>query len=313
MTAEASAVPGAAAVPQGGLELDVSPEAAAAGAPLAQQRQSFFGHLSPGVFGHSLFGGRDPFCEFSPEPFRLGGIHSAISRSFNRVLATMERMEESIEELVGLRHHPEALTTELLEAERQQREEQPMGAYSIQTATMRTFLGLDGRLHTEQFASSDVGHRDHDIRETHQAYSNSATRIQRRALEQQLEGRGRKTVREVGRDGKELTKEMYLGMEEKDRAAFDEAFQKKAVHLPAHRLFEAGQLAGFGASCPPALQGAAAWSALTAPRSSADDAAKAALYREDSLLDRQDLNPCLRAAAEGAEIRRSLLREAEAV
>lgn len=178
----------------------------------------------------SLFGGRDPFKEFSPDPFSRGGIHSALSSGFGRAMEEMSSLAQE----VGMPQMPFP----------QVRLPEPRGSYSIQTAAMSAFPGPDGRMHTEQFASSDVGHKEHDIRETHQAYSNSATGEEKRALEQHLGSRAWKSTRAQTGTQPELSTEMFLGMEKEKREEFDKDFAAKAHHLPEHRPIPSGLLRG---------------------------------------------------------------------
>jgi hypothetical protein len=195
-----------------------------------------------------LFHGHDPFKEFSPDPFARGGIHSSLRSGFGRVMEEMER--DLLGGALGMRPMFPSTAGEM---------SAPRGTYSIQTATMSSFMGPDGKMHTEQFASSDVGHREQDIRETHQAYHNSATGVSKMALEQHLGVRARKKVREVGKAGEEQNTELFRGLEEAGREEFDKAFTEKASSLPEHRRFDTGILGGLGSAFEP-LKGLASWS-----------------------------------------------------
>merc|ERR1740127_446115 len=73
------------------------------------------------------------------------------------------------------------------------------GNYSCQTMVFSSTMGRDGQMHTEQFASSGVGDYNGQMQEVQQAYSNSSTGMDKMSLEQQLQGRGRKMVKEHNR------------------------------------------------------------------------------------------------------------------
>lgn len=200
-----------------------------------------------------LFRGHDPFAEFSPDPFSGGGSHRLFGNRFGRV---MQRLENLSEEILGVRPVlPPQEAASIPGAAR----------YSVQTASMSSFVGADGRIHTEQFASSDVGDRGHEIRETHQAYANSDTGEQKRALEQHLGPRGMKTVKSRGSaDATEKSTEMYLGMENTaaSREAFSTDFSSKAEHLPQHQSFSSSFFSGFGTDAGQGLSplpGAGGW------------------------------------------------------
>eukprot|EP00930_Biecheleria_cincta_P066652 TRINITY_DN5286_c0_g1_i1.p1 TRINITY_DN5286_c0_g1~~TRINITY_DN5286_c0_g1_i1.p1 ORF type:complete len:267 (-),score=65.86 TRINITY_DN5286_c0_g1_i1:187-921(-) len=217
----------------------------------AQPEQPGEALAMPGTVGpsltHQLFRGHDPFAEFSADPFSSGGSHRIFGGGFGRV---MQRLENLSEEILGVRP--------VLPPQ-----EPGAARYSVQTASMSAFVGEDGQVHTEQFASSDVGDRDHDIRETHQAYSNSATGEQKRALEQHLGPRGVKTVKKRGgHDAVEESTEMFLGMENTTEArdVFTKDFSSKAQHLPEHQSFRGNFFSGFGAAeAGLQLPGAGSW------------------------------------------------------
>eukprot|EP00930_Biecheleria_cincta_P006682 TRINITY_DN10773_c0_g1_i1.p1 TRINITY_DN10773_c0_g1~~TRINITY_DN10773_c0_g1_i1.p1 ORF type:complete len:251 (-),score=58.86 TRINITY_DN10773_c0_g1_i1:105-857(-) len=205
--------------------------------------------MAPMPLTQRLFRGHDPFAEFSPDPFSGGGSHRLFGGSFGRIA---QRLENLSEEILGVRPMlPPQEAASIPGASR----------YSVQTASMSSFLGSDGQMHTEQFASSDVGDRGHDIRETHQAYANSATGEQKRALEQHMGKHGMKTVKwRSGQQAAEESNEMVLGMENsaEAREAFRKDFAGKAEHLPEHKPFTGRFFAGFGAG-DARLPGAAGW------------------------------------------------------
>ncbi|CAE8619254.1 unnamed protein product [Polarella glacialis] len=201
-----------------------------------------------------FFHGHDPFAEFSPDPFSAGGTHRAFGSGFGSGFGrVMQGLENLSEELLGVRPtFPHRVTL-------------PGAAhFSVQTATMSSFADENGQTNTEQFASSDVGHRGHNIRETHQAYSNSATGVNKCALEQHLGHQAVKKVKKRDKDAREETSEIVLGMEDtvESKGSFKKDFEAKAQHLPEHQTFS-GDFPGFsglpgGLRMPP-LPGAGGW------------------------------------------------------
>jgi len=120
------------------------------------------------------------------------------------------------------------------------------GQYACQSFAMCSRTGPDGKVHTERFANSEVGHRGHRIREAQQAYSNSTSGVDKMALERQLGDQGRKVVRERNRHTmEERSTEMLKGLEESHRESFDRSFQEQARHLPQHPRLQPQSL-GFG-------------------------------------------------------------------
>eukprot|EP00931_Biecheleriopsis_adriatica_P026499 TRINITY_DN16130_c0_g1_i1.p1 TRINITY_DN16130_c0_g1~~TRINITY_DN16130_c0_g1_i1.p1 ORF type:complete len:245 (-),score=60.38 TRINITY_DN16130_c0_g1_i1:14-748(-) len=193
-----------------------------------------------------LFRGHDLFSEFSPDPFRSGGSHRLFGSSFSRVMQRLEGLSESILGTCPMLPQSETI---------------PGAArYSVQSASMSSWLGDDGQIHTEQFASSDVGDRGHDIRETHQAYSNTCTGEQKRALEQHLGQRGVKSVKQrAGPSAAEESRDMFLGLESaEEREEFKQDFASKAKHLPDHQSFTGRFFQDFGAGSSQ-LPGAGGW------------------------------------------------------
>mmetsp|Transcript_24058 Transcript_24058/g.55796 ORF Transcript_24058/g.55796 Transcript_24058/m.55796 type:complete len:276 (-) Transcript_24058:109-936(-) len=114
------------------------------------------------------------------------------------------------------------------------------GSFSCQTFSFSSHTGADGQVHTEQYSSSAVGDRSRNMHEVQQMYSNSRTGQDKMSLERQLEGRGRKTVKERTRDtGEERQTDMFKGMSENDAADFDQDWQRRAVPaLPQHQGFQ---------------------------------------------------------------------------
>ncbi|CAE7261166.1 unnamed protein product [Symbiodinium pilosum] len=111
------------------------------------------------------------------------------------------------------------------------------GSFSSQTFSFSSHMGADGQVHTEQFASSAVGDRSQNMHEVQQAYSNSRTGQDKMSLERQLDGRGRKMVKERTRGtGEERQTDMFKGMSENDAADFDQDWLRRAVPaLPQHQ------------------------------------------------------------------------------
>lgn len=110
------------------------------------------------------------------------------------------------------------------------------GSYSCQTFMFSSGAGADGKLRTERFASSAVGDYNGQMREVQQAYSNSSTGVDKMSMERQLEGRGRKMVKERSSiTGEERTTDMLKGMTEDQSADFDQQWKQQAVpRLPQH-------------------------------------------------------------------------------
>jgi len=110
------------------------------------------------------------------------------------------------------------------------------GAYSVQTMILASSMGEDGRMHTEKFASTAVGVANRHIQEVQQAYSNSSSGIDKMSLEQQLNGRGRKVVKEFSHvSGEERSTDMYKGMTEERSPEFERQWRSDAVpYLPPH-------------------------------------------------------------------------------
>merc|ERR1719359_1858871 len=106
-------------------------------------------------------------------------------------------------------------------------------------------MGPDGKMHTERFASSDIGNRDKNIREAQQRYSNSTTGKEKMGLERQLGDRARKMVKERDRHTmEERSTEMYRGMDESRAGAFDRDFGSMAHRMPSHPRFDGRMLQG---------------------------------------------------------------------
>eukprot|EP00931_Biecheleriopsis_adriatica_P080017 TRINITY_DN53377_c0_g1_i1.p1 TRINITY_DN53377_c0_g1~~TRINITY_DN53377_c0_g1_i1.p1 ORF type:complete len:265 (+),score=55.27 TRINITY_DN53377_c0_g1_i1:91-885(+) len=118
------------------------------------------------------------------------------------------------------------------------------GSFSCQTFSFSSVTGPDGQVHTEKYSSSAVGDRSRNMHEVQQAYSNSRTGVDKMSLERQLEGRGRKMVKERQRDsGEERQTEMFRGMTEDDARDFDDHWRQRAApSLPQHQLMGGGRM-----------------------------------------------------------------------
>merc|ERR1719226_454826 len=68
------------------------------------------------------------------------------------------------------------------------------GGYSCQTMMVSSRMGPDGQMKSERYQSSTVG--DGRTREVKQAYSNDHSGLDKMSLERQMDGRGRKMVKE---------------------------------------------------------------------------------------------------------------------
>ncbi|CAK0868471.1 unnamed protein product [Prorocentrum cordatum] len=133
------------------------------------------------------------------------------------------------------------------------------GQYACQSFAMCSRMGPDGKQHVEKYSSSDVGNTQHGIRESQQAYSNSSTGVDKMALERQLGDQGRKVVRERNRHtADERSTELFRGMDESGKDAFDSRFAAHRGHLPAHGALPAAGLPGAGARALPGHPGRAA-------------------------------------------------------
>eukprot|EP00933_Yihiella_yeosuensis_P032194 TRINITY_DN25787_c1_g1_i2.p1 TRINITY_DN25787_c1_g1~~TRINITY_DN25787_c1_g1_i2.p1 ORF type:complete len:253 (+),score=54.49 TRINITY_DN25787_c1_g1_i2:44-760(+) len=188
--------------------------------------------------GHGRLQGPDPFDEFCPDPFAGAGTCTSPHRISESRAGKVRTSLETIETEVG---NMKPIMPQLLTEVRIGPASMPEnGRYSVQSASMSSFVGSDGKLRTEQYASSEVGHRDHGIREMHQAYSDPCSGIHKRALEQHLGDCAVKTVKLwTARSPKADTKEMFLGVDgtAKAKEAFSADFSAKAGHLPEHRNF----------------------------------------------------------------------------
>lgn len=195
---------------------------------------SLFG--GPDPFGGGLFGGgRDPFKEFGgfgADPF--GG-------------SVMKRFDDMTRDMMGSFGGLGAMAAG-------SGGRGGGGSYSCQTFAMSSSMGPDGKMHTERFCSSDVGNREHGVREAQQAYSNSRTGIDKMGLERQLGDRARKMVKERDRSTmEERSTELFRGMDESGRQAFDRDFAGKAGYMPQHQRFNPAMLQGaLGDGRPPA-------------------------------------------------------------
>ncbi|XP_055388467.1 myeloid leukemia factor 1-like [Condylostylus longicornis] len=100
---------------------------------------------------------------------------------------------------------------------------------------MSSTVGPDGRSHVEKYAKSTSGNTQHRIRETKEAYSNSADGIDRLLWERQLQDRGRRFVQEKNRGtGEVVSNDEIAGMSRDDECEiFDTDWNRAArQHLP---------------------------------------------------------------------------------
>merc|ERR1719215_1486250 len=103
------------------------------------------------------------------------------------------------------------------------------GAFSCQQMVVSSRMGEDGKMKTERYSSSTVGDMNNRSREVQQAYSNSDTGMNRLGFERQIDGRGRKMVKEHNaRTGEEKNTDMYKGMSEDQYGEFEREWNEKA-------------------------------------------------------------------------------------
>jgi len=207
-----------------------------------------FGQGGGGLLGSGgLFGGRDPFAEFSSmEPFG-GRDPFAGFGGFGGMGSIMKQFDGmsngSLRDAGGNRHggggHARSSAVGGPSS----------GSYSSQTFCMSSGTGPDGKMHTEKYTSSDVGNHERNIRESQQAYSNSATAKDKMSLERHLGDRARKTVKQYDRQSQEeRSTELFRGMDESSRGSFDRDFGGQAHHLPKHGRGP-GSLDSLGPGC----------------------------------------------------------------
>ena len=185
--------------------------------PLSPGSGPFPGAMAP--FGGSLFGGSDPFQEFSQGPGGFGAFGGSMMSRFDNMAAEMMK---------GFPNHGDmmkGISSGNMSG----------GSYSCQTYAMSSVMGKDGKMHTEKYSSSDVGNTNHGIREAQHAYSNSTSGVDKMGLERHLGDRARKMVKERNRfTMEEKSSEMLRGMDEAGRDHFDKDFSGMSRHLPAH-------------------------------------------------------------------------------
>lgn len=143
------------------------------------------------------------------------------------------------------------------------------GSFTCQTMQFSSTVGQDGRVHTEQFSSSTVADSSRAVRETKQAYANSATGSQRLSLERQMGDRGRKVVQErCSQSGDERRTDIFKGISEEQTEEFDDEWQQRAApHLPSHRLqLQLGSGASSSAGPPSGARGQREGRAGTGPQ-----------------------------------------------
>jgi len=172
-----------------------------------------------------MFGGRDPFAEFGGGAMDLFG--GSPFGNFGSIMKQFDDLGRSGGNNGGMNMMNIG-----------------NGQYSSQSFAMCSRMGPDGKMHSERFASSEVGNRGQKIREAQQAYSNSTTGIDKMGFERQLGDQGRKIVRERNRHtAEEKSTELFKGMEESQRDQFDQRFASNSKHLPQHPNFNVQALA----------------------------------------------------------------------
>mmetsp|Transcript_1089 Transcript_1089/g.2210 ORF Transcript_1089/g.2210 Transcript_1089/m.2210 type:complete len:262 (-) Transcript_1089:84-869(-) len=196
----------------------------------------FGGAMQP--FGGSIFGGQDPFKEFSAMPF--GGPGGSMMSRFDQLSDEMMKGFGDAPGPGGPGGSARGMAA------------MPgNGSFACQSFAFSSVTGPDGKVHTERFASSDVGNRAHGIREAQHAYSNSSTGMDKMGLERHLGDRARKVVKERDRNTmEERSSEMLRGMDESGRDTFDRDFGGKARHLPPHGKFDPAALRQVPAGVP---------------------------------------------------------------
>lgn len=178
----------------------------------AMQPFDFFG-------GGGLFGGRDPFAGFGD--FGSMGVGGAMGKPFDEMARHLGQGSAMAGPGGGC----------------------GSGQYQSHSFAMSSVMGPDGKMHTEKFSSADRGHIGQKIRESQQAYSNSTTGVDKMGLERQIGERAHKMVKERDRTREERSTEMFRGMDERGRDAFDRDFGGKSHHMPAYQRVDPGMLA----------------------------------------------------------------------
>mmetsp|Transcript_66485 Transcript_66485/g.168470 ORF Transcript_66485/g.168470 Transcript_66485/m.168470 type:complete len:291 (-) Transcript_66485:115-987(-) len=110
------------------------------------------------------------------------------------------------------------------------------GGFSCQSMTFSSSMGQDGQMRSERFSSSTVGDMSGKMREVQQAYSNTDTGMNKMSMERQMDGRGRKLVKESSSvTGEERQTDLYRGMDEEQYPQFEQDWNRRAVpRLPQH-------------------------------------------------------------------------------
>uniref|UniRef100_A0A7S1AZV2 Uncharacterized protein n=1 Tax=Noctiluca scintillans TaxID=2966 RepID=A0A7S1AZV2_NOCSC len=163
------------------------------------------------------YGGNDHFDPFAKMDRRCDGIQSyeggIVVGDMQHMLAQMDTMQDMMQADGGGR-----------------------GGFTCKMMTFSSSMGSDGKMHTERYTSSTVGESRRKIQETRQAYSNSSTGVTKTALERQIGGQGRKTVKGTsGQSADERGADIFQGITEDQAAEFDSLWDCEALpHIPGH-------------------------------------------------------------------------------
>eukprot|EP00397_Hematodinium_sp_SG-2012_P020652 GEMP01021293.1.p1 GENE.GEMP01021293.1~~GEMP01021293.1.p1 ORF type:complete len:258 (+),score=59.52 GEMP01021293.1:181-954(+) len=120
------------------------------------------------------------------------------------------------------------------------------GQFACQSMVMSSRMGPDGKMQVEQFASSSAGDATRGIHERQQAYSNSASGVDKMSMERQMGSQGRKMIKERTRGTQdERQTDLYRGMDESEADAFDNRWSHDAApHMPRHGGFPLHRMVG---------------------------------------------------------------------
>jgi len=180
-------------------------------------------------FGDGFFGGRDPFAEFgSMMPFGGGGLGGGFGGGMGDMMKRFDAMQNDMMRGFGDKASGGGGVGGRMA-------NMGNGSYACQSFAMCSRTGPDGKQHVEKYSSSDTGNTQHKVREGQQAYSNSSSGMQKMGLERQVGDQARKMVKERNSfTQEERTSEMFRGMDESGKDAFDRNFASKQHHMPQH-------------------------------------------------------------------------------
>lgn len=203
-------------------------------------------------FQGGLFGGRDPFAEFGGGMMMPFGGGGGARGGMGDIFSQFDKMTSDVmKDFGGMRGmDPGKMMGGMAGGNL------GGGQYACQSFAMCSRMGLDGKQHVEKYSSSDIGNAQHKIRESQQAYSNSSTGVDKMALERQIGEQGRKMVKERNRGTMdERTTELYRGMDESGKDAFDNRFAANRQHLPPHGAMPPAGLPAAGSRALPGHSG----------------------------------------------------------